>query len=88
MFECHAVFTLADHHVRLCKTFASRVDKGAPLQGGHTTHGGIDDTNFNTLPVCPNISYREVIGCLLRLSMGTFPDITCCLSMSTLLVRS
>ena len=33
MFECPAVSTPADHHVRLCKTFANRVDKGAPLQG-------------------------------------------------------
>jgi len=34
MFECPAVSTPADHHVRLCKTFAKRVGKGAPLQGG------------------------------------------------------
>ena len=39
MSECRAVSTLADHHVRLCKTGAYRVEKGAPFQGGHQTQG-------------------------------------------------
>ena len=39
MSECCAVSTPADHHVRLCKTGTYRVDKGAPLQGGHDTQG-------------------------------------------------
>ena len=65
MSECRAVSTPADHHVRLCKTGAYRVDKGAPLQGGHATQGGCDDTDVNAPSVRPNASYREVIGCLL-----------------------
>lgn len=41
MSECRAVSTPADHHVRLCKTGAYRVEKGAPLQGGHAMQGGV-----------------------------------------------
>jgi hypothetical protein len=76
MSECRAVSTPADHHVRLCKTGAHRVEKGAPLQGGHARQGGCADTDVDASSVRPNASYREVIGCLLWLSMGTRPDIT------------
>jgi len=41
MCECRAVSTPADHHVRLCKTGAYRVEKGALFQGGHQTQGGV-----------------------------------------------
>ena len=80
MSECRDVSTPADHHVRFFKTGAYRVEKGAPFQGGHQTQGGCDTTDDNTTekstPARPNASYREVIGCLLWLSMGTRPDIT------------
>ena len=39
MSECCAVSTPADHHARLCKTGAYRVEKGAPFQGGIKLRG-------------------------------------------------
>ena len=77
MSECRSVSTPADYHVRLCKTGAYRVDRSDTLKGGHKLQGGSDGDNADALtPTRPNASYREVIGCLLWLSMGTRPDIT------------
>ena len=48
--------TPADHHVRLCKTGAYRVEKGAPLQGGHAMQGVCDDADANA-NANPDITY-------------------------------
>ena len=76
MSECRAVSTSADHHVRLCKTGAYCVEKGAPFQEGRQPQRADDTTTEKSTPARPNASYREVIGCLLWLSMGIRPDIT------------
>ena len=74
MSECRPVSTPADHHVRLCKTGANKVSTDQPVKGGSKTQGGLsaDNETFSR----PNASYREVIGCLLWISMGSRPDIT------------
>ena len=75
MSECRPVATPADNHIRLCKSGAQRIVKvssnGAELQGGREDLHSTKDSTAR-----PQASYREVIGCLLWISMGTRPDIT------------
>ena len=71
MSECRPVSTPADHRIRLCKSGSQRIERQHNIKGGLDT----DATDVNPT-IRPNASYREVIGCLLWLSMGTRPDIT------------
>ena len=74
MSECRPVMTPSDHHIRLCKAGAYRVESSYRFKGGQSTETA-DDISFANAHK-PNASYREVIGCLLWISMGTRPDIT------------
>ena len=49
------------------------------LRGGHPHKLRENEVKHDIIDhktVMPNVSYREVIGCLLWISMGTRPDIT------------
>ena len=74
MFECRPVATPSDHHVRLCKAGSYRVESSYWFQGGQSSESTADSEFAKKHK--PNASYREVIGCLLWISMGTRPDIT------------
>jgi len=80
MTDCRSVSTPSDYHVRLCKTGAYKVNRDRfPTNSSASKTGSLketsDDIDFHKNHK-PNTSYREVIGCLLWISMGTRPDIT------------
>jgi len=77
MTTCKPVSTPSDHHVRLCKTGAYKVNKNKfPTSTSvQSEKESLDDVEFHKNHK-PDASYREVIGCLLWISMGTRPDIT------------
>ena len=82
MSTCRAVSTPSDYHVRLCKTGAYKVNRdkistqrGSMKRGNGGNQESNDDIEFHKHHK-PDASYREVIGCLLWVSMGTRPDIT------------
>ena len=74
MTECRPVQTPSDHYIRLCIAGSYRVVSSYRFQGGKSTETTAD-TQFATAHKL-NASYREVIGCLLWILMGTRPDIT------------
>ena len=77
MTSCKPVSTPSDHHVRLCKTGAYKVnrDKFPNAISIQSEKESKEDVEYHKNHK-PDASYREIIGCLLWISMGTRPDIT------------
>ena len=59
--ECKPVLTSSDHHKRLCKAGAYRVESSYLFKGGQSTEI-TDDTTFANAHKS-NTPYRKVIGC-------------------------
>ena len=85
MEDCNPVDTPFDSHVRLCKEGNVNVRTGmssSTTQGEnsvHTASVGVAQKKrkaSQALGQEPKLPYRELIGCLLWISMGTRPDIS------------
>ena len=76
MTNSKAVSTPSDYHIRLCKTGAYKVNRDRFQNVKNATDKESNDDIEVHKNNKPNASYREVIGCLLWISMGTRPDIT------------
>ena len=83
MEECRPADTPFDHKIRLCKTGAYNARSGvssAATQGeseiseAHVVHS--KKRKKSSVPDESKIPYRELIGCLLWISMGTRPDVS------------
>lgn len=81
MTNCKPVSTPSDHHVRLCKTGAYKVNKFRFDNNVTTDKESSDDVEFHKHHM-PDASYREVIGCFYGHTPGYY---LCCESMCTLL---
>jgi hypothetical protein len=83
MESCRSVETPFDPRIRLCKSgaYVSKSGmKSATLQGESKTStayiANLKKKKASSVPTEAKIPYRELIGCLLWISMGTRPDVS------------
>ena len=83
MEECKPVDTPFDPHIRLCKDgmYNARTGVNSQAAQGESTVHNANAVQFkkkkqSKIGTEPKIPYRELIGCLLWISMGTRPDVS------------
>ena len=80
MEDCNITETPIDPYIRLCKagTYNSRTGVSSTATQGENTvaNSNIAQTKKKQKTTETKIPYRELIGCLLWISMGTRPDIS------------
>ena len=82
MENCKTVDTPFDPHIRLCKSgvYNARTGLSSQATQGESTVSDVNAVKFkkkkSKIGIEDKIPYRELIGCLLWISMGTRPDVS------------